>query len=75
MLQALKLNRILASHFELLIFTKDSYSPNFRLIPLEGSVWQQVQAKSTSRSEDTAGSEVQIWHSDRQEAPDINEYV
>jgi hypothetical protein len=46
--QATKLRRILLLNFEFLLFTQDSDSPNFRLIPLEGSSWKKVEAKQQS---------------------------
>jgi hypothetical protein len=67
--QATKLRRTLLSNFEFLLFTQDSDSPNFRLIPLEGSLWKKVEAKSTR------GSEIQLWHSNTALQTDSSEFV
>jgi hypothetical protein len=69
--QATKLRRILLSNFEFLLFTKDSDSPNFRLIPLEGSLWKKVETKTRP----TRGSERQLWHSNSALQTDISEFV
>jgi hypothetical protein len=68
--QATKLRRILLSNFEFLLFTQDSDSPNFRLIPLEGSLWKKVEAKQ----QPTRGSEIQLWHSNTLQT-DSSEFV
>jgi hypothetical protein len=69
--QATKLRRILLTNFEFLLFTQDSDSPNFRLIPLQGSLWKKVEAKQQS----IRGSEVQIWHSNNALQTDSSEFV
>jgi hypothetical protein len=69
--QATKLQRILLSNFEFLLFTKDSDSPNFRLIPLEGSLWKKVE----TNQQPTRGSELQIWHSNAALQTDTSEFV
>jgi hypothetical protein len=69
--QATKLRRILLSNFEFLLFTKDSDSPNFRLIPLEGSLWKKVETKTRP----TRGSERQIWHSNSAFQTDTSDLV
>ena len=40
-IKAMRLHRILRSRFEILMFTKEGTSPQFRLMELEGSTWQQ----------------------------------
>jgi hypothetical protein len=57
--QAIKLRRILLSNFEFLLFTKDNDSQNFRLIPLEGSLWKKIE----TNQQPMRGSELHIWHS------------
>jgi hypothetical protein len=69
--QATKLRRILLSNFEFLLFTKDSDSPNFRLIPLEGSLWNKIETKQRP----IRGSEVKIWHSNPALQTDTSDLV
>jgi hypothetical protein len=69
--QAVKLRRILVANFELLIFAKDSDSQTFRLIPLEGSVWQQVQVRQTTPPDTTT----QLWFTNRVTEDNSREFV
>jgi hypothetical protein len=69
--QAIKLRRILLSNFEFLLFTKDSDSQNFRLIPLEGSLWKKIE----TNQQPMRGSEVQIWHSNAALQTDTPDFV
>lgn len=48
--QSRRLRKILSSSFELLLFIRDGNSPNFKLAPLQGTTWQQVQNDNRSAS-------------------------
>jgi hypothetical protein len=47
MYQALRITSILNSTFEILIFSRDNHSQIYKLIPLQGSVWQRVESESS----------------------------
>jgi hypothetical protein len=69
--QARKLDRILSSPFELLLFIRDGNSPNFKLAPLEGTTWQQVQNENRNAS----NSEIDLWHSNLRLNDSPQQYV
>jgi hypothetical protein len=50
MYQAFRLTRILNSTFEILIFSRDNHSQVFKLIPLQGSIWQRVESQTPANS-------------------------
>ena len=54
-LQAIRVRNILTSEFELLMFIQDGNTPNFKLMPLEGTNWSRISSISLE--------DVDIWHS------------
>jgi hypothetical protein len=70
-LQAIRLQRILKSSFELLLFVRDGTSPNYRLVPLEGSTWKQIQAESRTITNSSAA----LWHTNDSADTEPPQYV
>jgi hypothetical protein len=50
--KAYRIRRILATHYELLLFVREGAGKSLKLMPLEGSTWQQIQKEIGNSSQE-----------------------
>jgi hypothetical protein len=67
---AFKARRILATHYEVLMFTRELNSENYQIVPLLGSSWANFQASQLSRTRrQAAASDAKLNAGRGQSAP------